>query len=118
MFKLALCQIKGSFDKKESMATVTRYVETAAENGAQVISLPEMWNCPYSNDYFREYAEAEDGPTVKFLSDLAAKHDIYLIGGSDSRNWMEARCTTHRFLLIAVVRSLENIAKSTCSISM
>ena len=43
MFKLALCQIKGSFDKKESMATVTRYVETAAENGAQVISLPEMW---------------------------------------------------------------------------
>lgn len=31
---------------------------------------------------FREYAEAEDGPTVKFLSDLAAKHDIYLIGGS------------------------------------
>ena len=56
MFKLALCQIKGSFDKKESMATVTRYVETAAENGAQVISLPEMWNCPYSNDYFREYA--------------------------------------------------------------
>ena len=41
-----------------------------------------MWNCPYSNDYFREYAEAEDGPTVKFLSDLAAKHDIYLIGGS------------------------------------
>ena len=82
MFKLALCQIKGSFDKKESMATVTRYVETAAENGAQVISLPEMWNCPYSNDYFREYAEVEDGPTVKFLSDLAAKHDIYLIGGS------------------------------------
>ena len=82
MFKLALCQIKGSFDKKESMATVTRYVETAAENGAQVISLPEMWNCPYSNDYFREYAEAEDGPTVKFLSDLAAKNDIYLIGGS------------------------------------
>ena len=82
MFKLALCQIKGSFDKKESMATVTRCVETAAENGAQVISLPEMWNCPYSNDYFREYAEAEDGPTVKFLSDLAAKHDIYLIGGS------------------------------------
>ena len=30
MFKLALCQIKGSFDKKESMATVTRYVETAS----------------------------------------------------------------------------------------
>ena len=83
MFKLALCQIKGSFDKKEGMATATRYVETAAENGAQVISSARRCGiCPYSNDYFREYAEAEDGPTVKFLSDLAAKHDIYLIGGS------------------------------------
>ena len=82
MFKLALCQIKGSFDKKESMATVTRYVETAAENGAQVISLPEMWNCPYSNDYFREYAEPEDGETVRFLSELASETGVYLIGGS------------------------------------
>ena len=82
MFKLALCQMKGSFDKQESMETVTEYVEMASENGAQVISLPEMWNCPYSNDYFREYAEPADGRTVEFMSDLAAKHGIYLIGGS------------------------------------
>ena len=82
MFKLALCQMKGSFDKQESMATVTKCVGEAAGNGAQVISLPEMWNCPYSNDYFRDYGEPADGPTVKFLSELAAKHGVYLIGGS------------------------------------
>ena len=82
MFKIGLCQMKGSFDKKESMATAERFVREAAANGAQVISLPEMWNCPYSNDYFREYAETADGPTVKFMSELAEELGIYLIGGS------------------------------------
>jgi len=82
MFKIGLCQMKGSFDKTESMATAERFVKEAAANGAQVISLPEMWNCPYSNDYFRAYAEPEDGQTVEFLSRLAAEEQIYLIGGS------------------------------------
>ena len=82
MFKLGLCQMKGSFDKDESMKTAERFVKEAAENGAQVISLPEMWNCPYSNDYFREYAEPADGRTVEFLSRLAEDAGAYLIGGS------------------------------------
>ena len=56
----------------------------AASNGADVIALPEMWDCPYSNDYFREYAETADGETVKFMSDLAAELGVYLIGGSIS----------------------------------
>lgn len=81
-FKLGLCQMMGSFDKKESRATAKRMVEEAAGNGAQVIALPEMWNCPYSNDYFREYSEPEDGETVQFLSRLARENEIYLIGGS------------------------------------
>ena len=82
MFKIGLCQMKGSFDKGESMRTAERFVRRAAAEGAEVISLPEMWNCPYSNDYFREYAETADGDTVKFLSGLAADLGIYLIGGS------------------------------------
>lgn len=82
MFKIGLCQMKGSFDKRESMKTAERFIREASQQGAEVISLPEMWNCPYSNDYFREYAEAADGMTVSFLSELAAKLGIYLIGGS------------------------------------
>ena len=84
MFKLALCQLKGSYDKEESRQTVRRYVTEAASNGADVIALPEMCDCPYSNDYFREYAETADGETVKFMSDLAAELGVYLIGGSIS----------------------------------
>lgn len=82
MFKIGLCQMKGSFDKQQSMKTAEKFIREAAVNGAQVVSLPEMWNCPYSNDYFREYAETADGQTVDFLSKLAADLGIYLIGGS------------------------------------
>lgn len=82
MFKIGLCQMKGSFDKKESMRTAERFIREAAEHGADVISLPEMWNCPYSNDYFREYAETPGGETVAFMSELAGELGIYLIGGS------------------------------------
>ena len=82
MFKLGLCQMKGSFNKKESMQKAEKFIREAAGNGAEIISLPEMWNCPYSNDYFRKYAEKESGETVEFLSSIASDLGIYLIGGS------------------------------------
>ncbi len=82
MFKIALCQMKGSFDKQKSMETAENFVREAAENGAEIVSLPEMWNCPYSNQYFRDYAETDNGRTVEFMSKLAADLGIYLVGGS------------------------------------
>ena len=83
-FKLGLCQISGSMDKEKARENAGKHVREAAENGAQVISLPEMWDCPYSNDYFREYAEPADGPTVEFMSRLAEETGVWLIGGSIS----------------------------------
>ncbi len=84
MFKIGLCQMMGSKDKRVCMEQAGSMIREAVSNGAQVVALPEMWNCPYSNDYFRDYAEPEDGPSVQFLSDLAKEQDIYLIGGSVS----------------------------------
>jgi omega-amidase len=74
--------MRSSPDKDESMETAARYVNSASAGGASVVSLPEMWNCPYDNAYFREYAEGEDGPSAAFLADLARANGIYLIGGS------------------------------------
>ena len=82
MFRIGLCQMKGSFDKNESMANAEDFIRQAAKGGAEVISLPEMWNCPYANEYFREYAETADGAAVSFMSKLAEELGIYLIGGS------------------------------------
>ena len=82
MFKLALCQIAGSADKDINIAKAEKYIREAAAEGARVVSLPEMWNCPYSNDYFRKFAEPADGRCVTFMKELAAELGIYLIGGT------------------------------------
>jgi predicted amidohydrolase len=34
-----------------------RAVADAAANGATLVVLPEMWNCPYGNEHFPAYAE-------------------------------------------------------------
>ncbi len=81
-FQLALCQMKVAMDKARNLATAGSMIREAAEKGARAVALPEMFNCPYSNKYFREYAEGDNGETVNFLSSLAKELKIYLIGGS------------------------------------
>lgn len=87
-FKIGLCQMAGSLkddiseNKKETWAKAEQMIREAASNGAQIIALPEMWNCPYSNDFFRAYSESENGETVSRMSELAKELSIYLIGGS------------------------------------
>ncbi len=82
MFRIGLCQIEGSDDKRANLTLASESVKRAADGGAQVVSLPEMWNCPYSAKYFTACAEPSDGPTVEFMSRLAGDLGIYLIGGS------------------------------------
>ena len=81
-FQLALCQIKVTMDKKQNLAAAESMIREAAAKGSKVIALPEMFNCPYSNKFFREYAEEEGGETTQFLSFLAKELGIYLVGGS------------------------------------
>lgn len=81
-FQLALCQMNVSMDKKQNLSNAETMVRRAAEKGAEVISLPEMFNCPYSNEYFREYAEPENGETAQLLSAISKELKIILIGGS------------------------------------
>jgi predicted amidohydrolase len=81
-YTLSLCQFSSSFDRAASRSKAADFVGRAASDGASVIALPEMWNCPYANKYFREYAEPADGETVAFMSALAKEHNVYLVGGS------------------------------------
>jgi predicted amidohydrolase len=81
-FKLALCQMKGHVEKAAAHETAKAYIREAARNGARVVCLPEIWNCPYSNKYFREFSEGDDGKSVKLMSELAKETGVWLIGGS------------------------------------
>lgn len=55
--KVALCQLAVTADKAANHRTAEAAVAEAAAAGAQLVVLPEMWNCPYSNDSFPVYAE-------------------------------------------------------------
>jgi omega-amidase len=83
--KLALCQLFVTDDKQRNIQEARRAVAEAVASGAQLIVLPEMWNCPYSNDSFPIYAEdisSGYAPSYSFLSDAAKQHRVVIVGGS------------------------------------
>jgi omega-amidase len=50
------------------------------------LAIKEMWNCPYSKEFFAKFAEDFDkedaSPTFSMLSRAAACHGITIVGGS------------------------------------
>ncbi|KAG5368529.1 putative hydrolase NIT3 [Yarrowia sp. C11] len=81
--KVALIQFAAGADKAANIATVTSKVAEAASNGAKLVVLPECFNSPYAVSAFPKYAEKiPGGETTTALSDLAKKHNLFLVGGS------------------------------------
>ncbi|XP_049346760.1 omega-amidase, chloroplastic-like [Solanum verrucosum] len=86
-FKIALCQLSVTTDKERNIAHAQQAIEDAADKGAQLILLPEIWNSPYSNDSFPVYAEDIDAggdasPSTRMLSEVSRSRKITIIGGS------------------------------------
>ncbi|XP_010273946.1 PREDICTED: omega-amidase, chloroplastic-like [Nelumbo nucifera] len=86
-FKIALCQLAVTADKERNIAHARSAIEEAAEKGAQLVLLPEIWNSPYSNDSFPIYAEDIDAggdasPSTAMLSEVAHRLKITIVGGS------------------------------------
>ncbi len=83
MFKIALCQSNVVDNKSENLENAYKLISEAALNGAEMIALCEMFNCPYSGKYFSDYGEKEaDSETLGMLKAIAVEKGIYLIGGS------------------------------------
>lgn len=80
---VGICQLRVTADKSLNLQNVKRLIAEAAISGADIIVLPEMFNCPYQQDTFSNYAEAEESSeTLQLLATLALKHHCYLVGGS------------------------------------
>lgn len=80
--KLALCQMNVIDDKKENLKKASFMINKASAK-SDFIVLPEMFNCPYSNDKFIEYGEEEkDSCSLKTISNLALKNNVYILAGS------------------------------------
>ncbi|MEN6294481.1 MAG: carbon-nitrogen hydrolase family protein [Methanobacterium sp.] len=82
-FKLALCQMKVIDNKDSNIQNALGMIRTAALNKSDLVILPEMFNCPYANDKFREYAEEKkNSETLKSISKAAKCLNLYIIAGS------------------------------------
>ena len=80
--KLALCQMNVIDDKRENLKKASSMI-TSASKKAEFIVLPEMFNCPYSNDKFIEYCEEENNSTtLNTISELAKINEVYILAGS------------------------------------
>lgn len=86
-FKIALCQLSVTADKVRNIAHARKAIEEAAQKGARLVVLPEIWNSPYSNDCFPMYAEDIDAggdasPSTSMLSEVSRVLKITIVGGS------------------------------------
>ncbi|XP_066455278.1 omega-amidase NIT2 [Eleutherodactylus coqui] len=81
-FRLALVQLLVSPVKSDNLKRACELVKKAAQQGAQIVALPECFNSPYGNKFFPEYAEKIPGQSTQMMSDVAKECGIYLIGGS------------------------------------
>lgn len=82
-FNVAVCQLTVSEDKESNISKAREMIRQAAGQGARLVVLPEMFNCPYQAPKFPVYAETYPaGPTFKMLAAAAAEEKVYLVGGS------------------------------------
>ncbi len=80
--KLGLIQMKVSVDKTANIEKAREMIEKVCDMGADIAVLPEMFNCPYDNKYFREYAEDSSGVTIEAMKEIAKEKEIFVIAGS------------------------------------
>lgn len=81
-FTVALCQMQVVEDKNENVAHALDMIKKASQK-ADIIILPEMWNCPYHTELFPLYAEEMDNsPTLNAICKAAKKQETYILAGS------------------------------------
>ena len=81
--KIALCQMNVIDDKDENLSNAEMMINRSITENADFIVLPEMFNCPYSNDKFIEYCEEQkNSKTLLKISQLALDNNVYILAGS------------------------------------
>lgn len=79
---IGICQMQVEEDKLVNLHKAEQMIHQAAEKGANLVILPEVFHAPYEPDGFINYAETFPGPSTEMLSRAASSHKICLVGGS------------------------------------
>ena len=78
----AAVQMTSGEDKERNLETAERLVREAAERGARLVALPELFNCLGRKEQVIRAAEPVPGPTSQRMGDLARHLRITLLAGS------------------------------------
>ena len=80
---VALCQMNVMDDKEKNIEKAILMIKQSKKQGADLAVLPEMFNCPYENEKFIEYAEElEESVTLKEIAKVAKEENIHVLAGS------------------------------------
>lgn len=81
-FTVGVCQMDSKDNKEKNVERALELIDEAAEAGADLVSLPEVFTCIGPRETMREHAEPIPGPTTEKLAARAKEHGIHVHGGS------------------------------------
>jgi predicted amidohydrolase len=82
--RVAAVQLNSTGEKSRNVATAEHLVRAAADDGAELVALPEKWNLLAGGRELLAGAEALDGPTLSAARGWARQLGIHLLAGSVS----------------------------------
>ncbi|MCA1056655.1 carbon-nitrogen family hydrolase [Rossellomorea aquimaris] len=93
--KIGIAQMDITFgDPAENKKRVLKWVERASEDGCEIVVFPELWTTGYDLKRIGELADEEAEEITGFLSELASRHSIHIVGGSVARKTKEGITNT------------------------
>jgi nitrilase len=82
--KIAAVQMISAPEVAPNLAAAARLIAAAADRGAQLVALPEYFPIisPHDADRLAVREADGDGPIQAFLAECAARHGVWLVGGT------------------------------------
>ncbi len=78
---LGVCQLKQSYDIAANLKKAERMLNEAADMGARMVALPEMFLAPYEPEAIAD-ARKHVRPALERVSEIAGRREIYIVAGS------------------------------------
>ena len=80
--KVAAVQLKCSSEQSDNFSRAAALIRSAAQQGAELVVLPELFASLGRTSHMREVAEPLDGPTLAWAQSAAQVNNCALIAGS------------------------------------